>query len=94
MSSELFINGSCGNMLSVFNKRKNYVINISETAHSVALFPIFNGWESDPHIVNSHLTILLFTMQSNEKDNFYSTIQSSNDLSIVLSIHDFFLHYS
>lgn len=48
ISSELFIDGSCSNVLSVFNKRKNYIINMPETAQISSSMPIFDSWGSDP----------------------------------------------
>lgn len=48
IASELIIDGSCSNVLSVFNKRKNYFIDMPETAQISSSMPIFDSWGSDP----------------------------------------------
>lgn len=54
ISSELIINGSCtllNTLFRVFNKRKNYLINMPETAQISRYILIFDSWESDPYII-------------------------------------------
>lgn len=51
ISSELIINGSCTKLFRVFNKRKNYLINMPETAQISRYILIFDSWESDPYII-------------------------------------------